>query len=462
MEKELHKNKMGYAPIPKLLLSMGVPMIVSMAIQALYNIVDSYFVSSMKDTADIKNVGDYAMNALTLCYPVQMLMVAIGVGTGVGINALLSRSLGENNRNKASKIAGNAIFLGLCTFAVFFLFGIFGVDAYIKTQTKDPIIIQMGCDYLKICTVWSFGIVMYIIYEKLLQSTGKTGLSTIAQIAGAVTNIILDPIMIFGYLGCPEMGIKGAAYATVIGQFISLILDAVFHYKFNKIEFETNFRYIVPQKEIIADIYRIGIPAIIMQALMSFMTFGTNMIFVKVSTEAVTAYGIYYKVQQFVFFAAFGMNNAMIPIIAFNYGMADKKRIKQGIGWGTFYIVLMMLICAVILQIFAGSIMGIFKVSGDTMSLCIRAVRIITFGYLFAGINISLQGAFQSLEHGLASLILSILRLLVPTLPLAWVLTKLSSPEKIIWLTFPISEFAGCIFAIIFLITRIRKTINNI
>lgn len=255
-------NKMGYEPVGKLLLSMGIPMIISMAIQALYNIVDSYFVSCMKDTDTIKNMSDYAMNAMTLAFPVQMLMVAIGVGTGVGINALLSRSLGEGNRKKASYIAGNSIFLGVCTFIVFLLFGIFGIDAYVKSQTNDPVIIDMTKSYLQICTNFSLGIVMYVTYEKLLQATGKTMLTTIAQIAGAVVNIILDPIMIFGYFGFKEMGIEGAAYATVIGQFVSFILDAVFHYAFNKSDMDTGFKYMKPNIHIIGEIYKIGIPAV--------------------------------------------------------------------------------------------------------------------------------------------------------------------------------------------------------
>lgn len=452
-------NKMGYEPIGKLLLSMGIPMIISMAIQALYNIVDSYFVSCMKDTETIKNISDYAMNAMTLAFPIQMLMVAIGVGTGVGINALLSRSLGEGNRKKASFVAGNSIFLGICTFLVFLLFGIFGIDVYIKSQTNDPIIIDMTKSYLKICTNFSLGVVMYVTYEKLLQATGKTMLTTIAQIAGAVVNIILDPIMIFGYFGFKEMGIEGAAYATVIGQFVSFILDAVFHYAFNKSDIDTSLKYIKPDMHIIGEIYKVGVPAIIMQALMSFMTYGVNIIFGMVSTASVTAYGIYYKIQQFVFFAAFGMNNAMIPVIAFNYGMGDKKRVKQGIVYGTGYILVMMAICLVAMQIFANQISGIFAVSDETMALCVRALRIITVGYLFAGVNISLQGVFQSLDYGIHSLILSVVRLLVPALPLAWLLTKSINAENLIWWAFPVSELCGMVIALIFMKKISRKVI---
>ena len=244
---ESTQNRMGAAPVPKLLLAMGLPMIVSMMLQAFYNIVDSYFVSAMPDTAEIAHMGDYAVGALTLAFPIQMLMVAIGVGTGVGINALLARSLGEGDRGKASRISGNAVFLGLCTYAVFLLFGLFGVKPYIASQTSDPIILEMGCSYLRICCVLSFGIMLYMIYEKLLQATGRTMQATIAQVAGALTNIVLDPIMIFGWLGCPAMGVAGAAYATVIGQIVSAALDLVFHTIYNKRDFDTHLRF-SPQK----------------------------------------------------------------------------------------------------------------------------------------------------------------------------------------------------------------------
>ena len=359
-------NIMGIADVKKLTLTMGLPMIISMALQAVYNIVDSYFVSCMPSTDGISNLSDLAVNALTLAFPVQMLMVAIGVGTGVGINAILSRSLGEGDREKAGKIAGNSIFLGLCMFVLFLLFGFFGVNAYIKSQTSDPVIIEMGVSYLRICTVGSLGVSMYMTYEKLLQATGKTMQSTIAQISGAITNIILDPIMIFGLCGCPQMGIEGAAYATVIGQFVSFILDAIFHHKYNSKEFSTSLKYIKPELTIIGQIYRVGVPAIIMQALMSFMTYGINVIFALVSTEAVTAYGIYYKIQQFVFFAAFGMNNAMIPIIAFNYGRRNKKRINDGIKYGMIYTLIIMLAGAVLLQVLANPILSVFTLSDKT------------------------------------------------------------------------------------------------
>ncbi len=460
MEQQASMNKMGMISIKKLLISMGLPMVISMALQALYNIVDSYFVSCMEDTEQIANMGDYAVNALTLAFPIQMLMVAIGVGTGVGVNALLSKSLGEGRRDHASKIAGNSVFLGICTYLVFLVFGIAGVDVYMKTQTADPIILDLGRTYLGICTVFSFGITMYMTYEKLLQATGRTTLATIAQIAGAITNIVLDPIMIFGYFGMPQMGIAGAAYATVIGQTVSFVMDAVFHYQFNRKDFDTSLFYSKPEKEIIKEIYKIGFPAIIMQAFMSFMTYGVNIIFGTVSSMAVTAYGVYYKIQQFVFFAAFGMNNAMIPMIAFNYGKRDKKRINEGIKYGMIDTLIIMLIGAIGLQLFAKQICGIFAVAPETQTLCIRAIRIITLGYLFVGANIAYQGIFQAFGYGVSSLIVSLLRLIIVALPLAWMFTKFQNAEQIIWAAFPIAEAVAFAVALIFM-RRIRhKTLD--
>lgn len=447
MENEISMNKMGIKSIKSLLLIMGMPMVLSMALQALYNIVDSYFVSCMySDT--IANFGDYAVNALTLAFPIQMLMVAIGVGTGVGINALLSRSLGEGNRPKGNLITGNSIFLGLCTYVVFLIFGLFGVDAYMASQTNNQIVLEMGNSYLRICTILSFGITMYMIYEKLLQATGKTTLSTIAQVAGAAVNIILDPILIFGFWGCPQLGIAGAAYATVFGQCVSFILDAIFHYKLNK-EIDSGLIYMKPQRAIIKEIYKIGIPAIIMQALMSFMTYGVNIIFGMVSSSAVTAYGVYYKIQQFVFFAAFGMNNAIIPIIAFNYGKQDKQRIQDGIKYGMLYTLVIMLVGAIVLQLFAHQICGIFAIASETQELCIKAIRIITIGYLFVGANIAYQGIFQALGYGVRSLVISVLRLIIIVLPLAWLFTKMPNASTLIWLAFPVAEAIAFLVAIV-------------
>lgn len=461
MEQEVGKNKMGVKPIPTHMLSMGLPMILSMMIQAFYNIVDSFFISHMSDTEHIKNMGDYAVNALTLSFPIQMLMIAIGVGTGVGINAMLSRALGEGKREKASRIAGNATFIGIVTSLVFMIFGLFGVELFLRSQTDDPVIIDLGCSYLSICCVISFGSIGSMIYEKLLQGTGKTTYSTIAQIAGAITNIVFDPVLIFGYGPFPEMGIKGAAVATVAGQILTLILSMIFHYTINK-DIDGSPRYIKPDGKTILGIYKIGIPAIIMQALMSVMSYGVNIIFGRVSSEAVTAYGIYYKIQQFVFFAAFGINNAIIPITAFNYGKGDRKRVSDSVKYGLIYTLILMIIGGAALQLFANPICRIFSLSSKTENLCVCAIRIITLGYIFAGANITFQGVFQALGYGMRSLWVSAIRLIIAALPLAYFLSKLSNAENLIWISFPVAELLGLIVAVIYMINTYKTRIMTI
>ena len=327
MKEKESMNKMGTVPVNRLMLFMGIPMILSMMLQALYNIVDSAFVSNMTSG------GEAALNALTLAFPVQMLMVAIGIGTGVGTNALLSKSLGQGNYEKVNIVAGNAIFLGIIIYIVFLLFGIFGVDSYVSSQTRNTEIIQMATGYLRICCCMSMGIVFFPIFEKLLQATGRSGYSTIAQVAGAVINIVLDPVFIYGWFGMPQMGVEGAAYATIIGQMASAIVGIVFHIKKNK-EVTNGLRFIKPRGSIIKEIYLIGLPAIISQALMSVMTYGLNIIFVRIGESVVTAYGLYYKIQQFILFAAFGLRDAITPIVSFNYGMGSSKRVKAGIKFG--------------------------------------------------------------------------------------------------------------------------------
>ncbi|MBQ3335732.1 MAG: MATE family efflux transporter [Eubacteriaceae bacterium] len=437
-------TKMGTAPMGALMFQMGIPMILSMMVQALYNIVDTYFVSGIPG----EHMGDIAVNALTLSYPIQMLLIAVGVGTGVGINAIISRTLGEGNREKASKIAGNAIFVAFIIYLVFLAFGIFGTVPYVSSQTQNMEVSKMAISYLRICMIFSFGASMFVSYEKLLQATGKTTLSMIAQIAGAMTNIILDPVFIFGMFGLPAMGIEGAALATVIGQVVSFILDAVFHYIYNRDVMDTSFSYIKPEWRYIKAIYQVGLPAIVMQALMSFMTYGVNIIFGAVAENAVTAYGVYYKLQQFVMFAAFGLNNAMIPIIGYNYGAGDADRVKQGVRWGLIYTIGIMAIGMVAFQIFAEQLSGIFALSSEVQGLCITAIRIVTIGYVFIGANIAYQGIFQAFGHGYYSLWVSLVRMILVALPVAWGLSLLPGAENIIWWAFPIAEICGFLLSL--------------
>lgn len=455
------ENKMGRDPIPKVLLNMGIPIIISMVLQACYNIVDSMFVARMHDAPGIPDTGELAVNALTLAFPVQMLIVAFGIGTGVGVNAALSTYLGMGNRKKAGETAGNGVTLGILIYLVFAVAAIFGIKPYLASQTSDKNIFDMGVTYLSICTFLSLGNILYGIYEKLLQAAGKTIYSTIAQISGAVTNIILDPVMIYGLLGVPEMGIAGAAAATVIGQFVSLFIAMAFHYGKNK-EVPSGLRYLKLNKKIVKRIYRVGVPAIIMQALMSFMTYGVNIIFGAVSTAAVTAYGIFYKIQQFILFAAFGIRDAITPLTAYNRGMGSQKRVKQTVFFGALYTCIIMLAGTIVLELFGRPLAEIFGLSSHTEDLCVRAMKIIAVSFVPAGISVSMQGVFQGTDKGIDSLIVSLLRLLVIPLPAGYILSKAPGAENIIWWAFPAAEVIAAGAAVICMAYEIRHSINKL
>ena len=439
-------------PVNKLMIQMGIPMILSMALQAVYNIVDSAFVGNMRQGSEA------ALNALTLVFPVQMLMVAVGIGTGVGTNALLALTLGQGNNKKAARVAGNSLFLGMIIYALCLLFGIFGLNTYISSQTADPEVISMGTSYLRICCVISFGIIFFSLFEKLLQVTGRSLYSTIGQVVGAVVNIILDPIMIYGIGPVPEMGVKGAAYATVIGQVASAVLLFIFHMKLNK-EFRHDVKYMKPDAKIIKEIYSIGLPAIIAQALMSIMVYAMNLI-LKFNASAQTAYGLFYKVQQFVLFLAFGLRDAITPIIAFAYGMGSRKRINDGIKFGLIYTAVLMIMGILITEIFPGAFASLFN-AGQSRAYFISTMRIISISFIFAGINVAYQGIYQALGCGVESLVISLLRQLIIILPLAGVFSIFVRNGQIgvslIWWAFPITEFIACLAGYVFL-KKIRKT----
>lgn len=440
-------NKMKNEPVNKLMLQMGVPMILSMALRAVYNIVDSAFVGNMKEGSEA------ALNALTLVFPIQMLMVALAIGTGVGVNALLARTLGQRNREKASKVAGNGLFLATVIYIICVLFGLFGIKAYISSQTSDALVLSMSVDYLRICCLLSFGVVFFSIFEKLLQATGRSLYSTIGQVTGTIINMILDPILIYGF----NLGVQGAAYATVIGQILSALLLAVFHMRLNK-EFDHGLTYTKPNKRIIKEIYSIGLPAIIAQALMSFMVYAMNLI-LKFDASAQTAYGLFYKVQQFVLFMAFGLRDAITPIIAFSYGMQNKKRVKDGIKYGLIYTIVLMVAGTLITELFPNFFATLFN-AGQSRIYFISAVRIISISFVFAGINIAFQGVYQALNGGMESLVVSLLRQAILILPLAWEFSKLviqyDMDVSLIWYAFVITEVLSCVVGWVFL-RRIEK-----
>ena len=443
-------------PVNRLMMRMGLPMILSMALQAVYNIVDSAFVGNMREG------GEAALNAMTLAFPVQMLMVALAIGTGVGVNALLARTLGQGNREKAAKVAGNGLFLGAVIYLICLLFGLAGAGAYIASQTADAQVIGMTHDYLFICCTFSFGVVFFSLFEKLLQATGRSLYSTIGQITGAVINIVLDPVMIYGLGPVPELGVRGAAWATVIGQITSAALLFVFHLRLNR-EFDRGIRQLKPETAVIRDIYTIGLPAIIAQALMSVMVYAMNLI-LKFDASAQTAYGLFYKVQQFVLFLAFGLRDAITPIVAFSYGMGNRRRIRDGIRYGLIYTAVLMVVGIAITECFPGAFATLFN-AGQSRTYFIGAMHIISLSFLFAGINVAFQGIYQALGGGMESLVISLLRQLVIILPLAYgfsVMVRSGSADvSLIWWAFVITEAVSCAVGCVFL-RRMQRKVDTV
>ena len=457
--EENKKNKMADVPMKKLFWKMGLPMIVSMVLQALYNVVDSVFVANMG--AD----GALANQALTIAFPIQILIIAVGVGTGVGLNTLLSKSLGEKNNEKVNKIAGNGIFLSICIYAIFLLFGAFGSKWFISLFAGgNEQVISMGTTYLQICCCLSLGSIGYTVYERFLQSTGKTMLSTISQISGALTNIVLDYIFIYP---C-NMGVAGAAWATIIGQFVSLAVAMVFHYTLNK-EINGNIKYIKPDLKLIKGIYNIGISAAIMQALLSVMMAGVNAILGQAHADPtilVGSFGIYYKIQQIALFSAFGLSNTIISILSFNYGMKDKERVDDCIKYGILDTFIVTLISTVVFEIFANPLSKLFGLSGgsttEIIDICATAIRIASLGYVFMGFSVAVQGVLQSLRYALRPLIISLLRLVIFVFPIAYLFTLSDNVTTIVWWTFPIAEVATAIISAFILKKSYKEKIETL
>lgn len=456
--KDESQNKMAIEPINKLILKMGLPMIVSMVLQALYNVIDSIFVANMGSTGAIAN------QALTYAFPIQIMIIAIGVGTGVGLNALLSKSLGENDKNKVNKIAGNGIFLSICIYIFFLIFGFFFSKWFISLFTNDKEIIKMGTTYLKICTCLSLGSIGYTVYERFLQATGKTMLSTISQISGAVTNIVLDYIFIYPL----DMGVAGAAWATIIGQFVSLFIAMYFHYNKNK-EIDGSLKYINPDGGIIKAIYSIGVSAALMQALLAVMMAGMNAILGLAQvdqTVLIGSFGIYYKIQQIALFSAFGLSNTIISILSFNYGMQDRKRIDDCIKYGIMDTMIVTLIISILFEVFAYPLANLFGLAGgetkEIIKVCTIALRISSIGFIFMGISVAIQGILQSIRYALRPLIISLLRLVIFVFPVALLFTRSSDVVKIVWWTFPIAEVLTSIIALLILKDSYNRKIKVI
>ncbi|NLJ99312.1 MAG: MATE family efflux transporter [Tissierellia bacterium] len=431
---------MGTMPIKKLLINMSLPIMISMLVQALYNVVDSIFVAQ---------ISENALTAVSLAFPVQNLMIAIAVGTGVGTNALLSRALGEKDFKKVNDLASNAVLLGVFSYVVFSILGLLFSKAYFRFQTNDAQIIEYGVAYLSIICIGSIGKFLQIVFERLLQSTGKTIYTMITQSTGAIINIILDPILIFGLFGMPRMGTAGAAIATVIGQIVAAILAIIFNLKVNK-EIEINMKGFKPNLEIIKSIYAIGIPSIIMMSITSVTTYGLNNILKKFSSTAIAVLGVYFKLQSFIFMPVFGLTNGMVPIIAYNYGAREKERLIETIKLSMLYGLGIMTFGIVMIQLFPEKILALFNASKNMLSIGVPALRIISLGYLFAGFSIVASSVYQALGNGVLSLTNAISRQLVVLLPAAYLLSLLGNVNRI-WWSFPIAEIMSLVLSIIFL-----------
>ena len=443
------ENKMGVMPVNRLILTMSLPMILSMLVQALYNIVDSMFVSRLSENA---------LTAVSLAFPAQNLMIAVATGTGVGVNAALSRSLGERNFDRANKIADHAVFLAIASYAVFAVLGLFFSRQFFLWQTDIEEIVDQGTDYLRICTLFSFGLFLEIACERLLQSTGKTIYSMYTQGLGAIINIIFDPIMIFGLFGFPKMGVAGAAAATVFGQILAAVLG-IFLNKTRNQEIHVSFRGFRPNSEIIRHIYSVGIPSIIMSSIGSVMTFGMNKILIGFTSTATAVFGVYFKLQSFVFMPVFGLNNGTVPIIAYNYGAAKPDRILKTLKLAICYAVGIMLIGFAVFQLLPDKLLLIFEASENMLSIGVPALRTISVSFLFAGYCIVCSSMFQALGHGLLSLLVSVFRQLLVLLPSAFLLSKIGGLD-LVWYSFPIAEICSIFFSTYFLRHVYKKEIE--
>lgn len=445
------ENKMGAMPVNRLLISMSLPMMISMLVQALYNIIDSIFVS---------RINENALTAVSLAFPLQSLMIAFGVGTGVGINALLSRALGEKDSEKVNKAAVNGIFLDGVNFVIFLLIGLFAATPFYLSQTGDAEIFSYGKQYLSIVCCCSLGMFTQFVFERLLQSTGKTFYTMLTQGMGALINIILDPIFIFGYFGLPAMGVAGAAIATVIGQTVAGIAAVAVNLKKNT-EIKLQFRGFRPDMAIIGEIYKVGVPSIIMQSIGSLMTYGMNQILLAFTSTAATVFGVYFKLQSFVFMPIFGLNNGMVPIVAYNFGARNKERLTRTVKLSMVYAVCLMAAGFLVFQIFPAQLFAMFDASETMLAIGVPALRIISLSFVLAGFGIVSGSVFQALGNGVYSLIVSVARQLLVLLPVAFLLS-LTGNLNAVWWAFPIAELVSFGVSVFFLIRIYRRVIRHV
>lgn len=438
-------------PIDKLILSMSLPIMISMLVQALYNIVDSVFVS---------RISENALTAVSMAFPIQNLMIAVGAGTAVGMNALLARSLGQKDFDKVNKVAENAIFLAILSYLAFLIIGLFFVEPFYLSQTDIEEIIVFGKEYMTVCCCMSFGIFIQLMFERTLQATGKTIYSMYTQGIGAIVNIILDPILIFGKFGFPKMGVTGAAVATVVGQIVAGILGIYFNQKKNK-EVRIQMKGFRPSKDIIVQIYGIGIPSIIMQAIGSVMNYGMNRILISFTSTATAVFGAYFKLQSFIFMPVFGLNNGVIPILAYNYGASKRERVIKTIKHSVTYAVSIMVVGLFVFQIFPESLLRMFDASETMLAIGVPALRRISISFLLAGFCIACSSVFQALGKAVYSMVVSVARQLVVLLPVAYGLAQIGNVE-LVWWAFPIAEMMSLGMTVFFMIRIYRKIISQI
>lgn len=441
----IQENKMGTMPVNKLLISMSLPMIISMLVQAMYNIVDSVFVAQ---------ISENALTAVSLAFPLQNLMIAFAGGTAVGVNALLSRSLGEKNQDHVNQTAVNSVFIFLVTAVIFMIAGLTLSNLFFNVQTTNTEIVNAGTQYSMIVVGCSIGLFCQFLFERLLQATGRTLFTMVTQGLGAIINIILDPIFIFGLCGFPKMGVAGAALATITGQIIACLLALFFNLKFNH-DIHFKFKRFRPNAHIVKQIYSVGIPSIIMQSIGSVMTFGMNTILITFSTTATAVFGVYFKLQSFVFMPVFGLNNGMIPIIAYNLGAKQKKRMFDTIKLAMLYATGMMIIGVIFFETIPQTLLGFFNASEAMIKIGTPALRIIAIHFIFAGFSIVCSATFQAVGKGTYSLLTSLIRQLLVLLPCAYVLS-LTGNLDLIWLCFPIAEIFSAVTSFI-LTKRTRR-----
>lgn len=451
-EETLRENKMGTMPENKLLLSMAVPMMISMLVQALYNIVDSIFVS---------RICEDALTAVSMAFPWQNIVIAIAVGFGVGINALLSRALGQKNAERVNQVAVNGLLLAGLSYLLVLVAGLIGIRAYMRTQTDIETIVNYGITYLNICILCSFGVFVEITFERFLQATGRTVYSMITQLTGAITNIILDPILIFGLLGFPKLGIAGAAWATVIGQCVGAVVAVMLNH-FKNPEVHLRLRHIRPNGRLMGEITAISIPSIIMSCISSLTCFVMNMILIAYSSTAVAVFGVYFKLQSFVFMPVFGLNNGTVPIVAYNFGARKGDRMKKTIQYAICAAVGIMIVGMLLFQSIPDKLLMLFDASDEMLRIGVPALRIISLAFPLAGFGIGASSVFQALGYSVYSMIVSLIRQLVVLIPCAYVIGRVTGDVTGVWWAFFIAELVSLMVSALYLRRVNRNVIRTI